>query len=75
MTFRAIKVHPDNATVIFDELDVIITDYETIGKDYIVAGYGPPIDYSFFTQEEFDREWRFILGQEHIGKFSLVMAR
>ena len=75
MTFRAIRIHPNNAPIIFEELDVIIVDYETIGKDYIVAGYGPPIDYCFFTQEEFDREWRFILGQEHIGQFSLVMAR
>lgn len=75
MTFRAIRIHPNNAPVIFEELDLIITDYNTIDKDYLVAGYGPPIDYVFFTQEEFDREWRFILGQEHLGQFSLVMAR
>lgn len=75
MAFRAIKIHPDNANVIFEELDLVITDYNSLAKDYLVAGYGPPIDYVFYTKEEFDREWRFILGQENIGKFSLVMAR
>jgi hypothetical protein len=75
MAFRAIKIDPANAPVIFEELDLVITNYETIGKDYIVAGYGPPMDYVFYTKDEFDREWRFILGQENVGKFSLVMGR
>lgn len=74
MAFRAIAVVPENAPVFLRELDLII-DYKTIDKDYLVAGYGPPIDYTFYTKSEFEREWRFILGQEHKGQFSLIMAR
>ncbi len=74
MTFRAIAVVPENAPVFLRELDLVI-DYASINKDYLVAGYGPPIDYDFFTRAEFDKQWRFLFGQEHEGRFSLVTAR
>lgn len=73
MTYRAIAIHPDNATVIFEELDLII-DYTTIDKAYLVHGFPGPIEYIFYTKKEFDEEWRFLLGQEQKGQFTLVMA-
>ena len=75
MTFRAIAIEPAIAPLIFEKLDLVIMNYETIDKDYLVTGFGPPIDYAFYTKEEFNREWRFIFDQEHEGQFSLVMAR
>jgi hypothetical protein len=74
MTFRAIAVVPENAPVFKRELDLII-DYPNINKDYLVAGYGPPVDYDFFTKEEFHRKWKFFLGHEIKGQFTVVRAR
>lgn len=74
MTFRAIAVVPENAPVFLRELDLTI-DYKSIEKDYLVHGFPPPIEYAFYTKEEFDREWRFLLGQERNGQFSLVLAK
>lgn len=73
MTYRAIAVIPENAPVFLRELDLTI-DYQTINKEYLVHGFPPPMEYVFYTKEEFDQEWRFILGQEKQGQFSLVMA-
>jgi hypothetical protein len=73
MTFRAIAVVPENAPVFLEELDLVI-DYRTINKDYLVHGFPPPMEYIFYTKEEFDQEWRFLLGQENKGQFTLVMA-
>lgn len=75
MTFKAIAVKPENALVVKMVLDMVIMDYATIDKDYIVDGFDPPMTYQFYTKEEFNREWRFVLGQEHEGQFSLIMAR
>lgn len=74
MAYRAIAVVPENAPVFLRELDLII-DYASINKDYLVHGYPPPVEYDFFTKEEFHRQWRFILGQEQKGQFTLVMAK
>ena len=74
MTYRAIAVVPENARVFLEELDLRI-DYRTIEKDYLVHGFPPPMEYIFYTKEEFDQHWRFILGQEHKGRFSLVLPK
>ena len=74
MTFRAIAMVPENAAIILKEVDLVI-DYSTMQKEYLVTGFGPPVDYDFYSRQEFDRQWRFLFGQEHQGRFSLVMAR
>ncbi len=74
MAFRALAVVPENAPVFLEELDLII-DYKTINKAYLVHGFPPPMEYIFYTQEEFDQEWRFLMGQENKGQFTMVMAR
>lgn len=73
--FRAIAIKPENAIVIFKTLDLVIANYDTIGKDYIVDGFDAAVTYLFYTKEEFDREWRFILGIERDGQFNRVTAR
>ena len=74
MTYRALAVVPENAPVFLKELDLRI-DYRTIEKDYLVHGFPPPMEYIFYTKEEFDQLWRFILGQENEGRFSLVLPK
>lgn len=71
---RALAVIPENAPIFLSELNLII-DYETINKDYLVHGFGPPVEYLFYTKEEFDRKWRFIFDQERPGQFSTVILR
>lgn len=74
MTYRALAVIPENAAVFLKELDLYI-DYKTINKDYLVHGFAPPMEYIFYTKEEFEQNWRFLLGQEYQGRFSLVLAK
>lgn len=74
MTYRALAVVPENAPVFLRELDLTI-DYETINKEYLVHGFEPPMEYIFYTKEEFEREWKFFLGLEVNGRFSLVQPK
>jgi hypothetical protein len=74
MSFRALAVVPENELVFLEELDLHI-DFDTIDKDYLVHGYEPPMEYVFYTKAEFDKEWRFLFGQEHPNKFSHIVAR
>lgn len=74
MMYRAIAIVPENAPVFLKELNLEI-DYHTVDKEYLVHGFPPPMEYLFYTEEEFHKSWRFILGQEHQGKFSLVLAK
>lgn len=75
MPYRAIAVDPNNADLLLSELDLVIVDYDTIGMDYIVHGFPPPMEYTFYTKENFHRQWRFILGQEKKGQFTLVLGK
>lgn len=74
MTFRAIAIVPENAPIFLEALDLRI-DYETINKEYLVHGFPPPMEYIFYTKKEFEQNWRFVLGQEYKGRFSLVLAK
>lgn len=74
MTFRALAVVPENAPIFVEELDLHI-DYGSIQKDYLVHGFPPPMEYIFYTKEEFEANWKFVLGQELTGRFSLVLAK
>lgn len=72
MIFRALAVKPENAQIFLEELDLII-DYKTINKAYLVHGFPPPVEYVFYTKEEFDEEWRFLFQQENVKRFTQVI--
>ena len=71
MSFQALAVIPENAPVFLRELDLVI-DYTTIDKDYLVHGFSPPMEYIFYTKEEFEQNWKFFLGIEITGRFTPV---
>lgn len=74
MTFRALAVVPENAPIFVEELDLHI-DYGSIQKDYLVHGFPPPMEYIFYTKEEFEKSWKFFLGLEVKGRFSTVHSK
>ena len=71
MVFRALAIVPKNAPIFLKELDLVI-DYESINKEYLVHGFPPPMEYIFYTKEEFEANWKFFLGLEVNGRFSTV---
>ncbi len=74
MSYRALAITPENAPVFLELLDLHI-DFESINKAYLVDGFPPPMGYIFYTKEEFEANWKFVLGQELTGRFSLVLAK
>lgn len=74
MRYRALAVIPENAPIFLEELDLRI-DYETINKEYLVHGFPPPMEYIFYTKEEFEQNWKLFLGIEITGRFSIVMPK
>jgi len=74
MTYRALAVIPENAPIFLKELDLTI-DYATINKDYLVHGFPTPMEYIFYTKEEFEQNWKFFLGHEINGRFSIVLVK
>lgn len=74
MTYRALAIVPENDPIFVAELDLHI-DFKSINKDYLVHGFEPPMEYIFYTKEEFEQNWKFFLGLEVIGRFSTVHAK
>lgn len=74
MRYRALAIIPENAPIFLEELDLHI-DFESINKEYLVHGFPPPMEYIFYTKEEFEQNWKFFLDIEITGRFTSVRPK
>jgi hypothetical protein len=73
--YRAIKVIPENAQVIREQLDLIVLDMDTeTTPRYIVDGFVvDPVGWKMLDEKDFVKQWRFIAGGSITGRFTTVV--